>query len=294
MKLKKINPVFLKIIGFFSSIRVHNIFLICVAQYLAAIFVLSKGEAISVLFDDKLFALVLAGAFAIASGYIINGFYDQDKDLINNPLKVKIDRLVGQNTKLNLYFVLNFLCVIIASYVSFRAVIFYSLYIFGLWFYSHKLKKKWFLSNFVSAMLSVVPFFAVFIYYRNFEKVIFLHAIYVFLLILIRSFIKDLGNLKGDFVFNYSTIPVKYGENMAKKSVFFFVLLTFIPMFFLTLTYDVGLMKYYFWGTSFALLFLCFLLFFKNQKWYYILFNNVLKIILFLGVFSVCFIKIKY
>lgn len=111
--------------------------------------------------------LVLASAAAIAGGYIINNFYDSEKDLINRPQKSMLDRLVSQNTKLSFYFVLNFVAVIMASYVSFRAVVFFSVYIFGIWFYSHKLKKMPFVGNLTSAVLTITPFFVVFIYYKT-------------------------------------------------------------------------------------------------------------------------------
>lgn len=151
--------------------------------------------------------IVTASSLAIAGGYIINNFYDAEKDTINRPIKSMIDRLVSQNTKLTGYFILNFLSVIAASYVSFRAVVFFSLYIFGIWLYSHKLKKWPLIGNMVSAILSITPFFAVFIYYKNFETVIFVHAIFLFLLILMREFVKDLEGLKGDLALNYKTIP---------------------------------------------------------------------------------------
>ena len=131
----------LKLLGVFSLVRGYNIAFVCVAQYLAAIFVLSHKSWREVVFDDSLLMLVIAGALAIAGGYIINGFYDKDKDLINKPLKTMIDLLVSQNTRLTLYFLLNFLSVIVASYVSFRAVLFFSGCIFAMWLYSHRIKK---------------------------------------------------------------------------------------------------------------------------------------------------------
>lgn len=286
----KTKKTLFKILGLFSSVRGYNILVICVAQYLASIFVLSKKDFKAVLLDYNLFMLVLAGALAIASGYIINGFYDQEKDLINTPLRTKINQLVGQNTKLTLYFILNFLSIIVASYVSFKAVVFFSLYIFGLWFYSHKLKKILLLGNITSAVLSIIPFFAIFIYYKNFETFIFLHAIYVFLLILIRILVKDLENLKGDFIFDYQTIPVKYGEKVAQYYLCFLIILTFLPAYFLVFTYDIGLMKYYFIITSIILLFLCFLIPFTHSKIHYLLLHNLLKFILIAGVFSVILI----
>ena len=108
--------------------------MICIAQYLTAIFILSKRPIRQVLFDRHLFVIVLAGALAVAGGYIINAFYDKEKDLINEPTRAMIQRLVGQNTQLTLYFILNFRSVIVASYVSFRAVLFFSIYIFMMWF----------------------------------------------------------------------------------------------------------------------------------------------------------------
>lgn len=286
----KTKRVLLKIIGLLSSVRGYNILIICIAQYLAAVFVLSSDDFKSVLLDDNLFMLVLAGAFAIAGGYIINGFYDKDKDLINKPLRAKIDQLIGQNTKLVLYFILNFLSIIVASYVSFRAVIFFSVYIFGLWFYSHKLKRIPVLGNISSAVLAIVPFFAVFIYYRNFETIIFLHAIYVFLLVLIRIFIKDLENLKGDFIFDYQTIPVKYGEKTSRYTISLLIILTFVPAYFLIFANEIGLMKYYFVVTSVILLFLSFYILFAQSKQQYYRLHNLLKFILIAGVFSVIFI----
>src|SRR5699024_5196206 len=96
-------------------------------------------KAKEVLFDFHLFLIVLASTLSIAAGYLINNFYDSEKDLINRPQKTILDSYVGQKTKLSTYFILNFLAVIIASAVSFRAVLFFSVYVFFLWFYSHKL-----------------------------------------------------------------------------------------------------------------------------------------------------------
>ena len=162
MLSRKNKRFILKLLSLFSVVRGYNILVIVIAQYLTSIFILAPNLRLrEVLFDIKLFFLVLAGVFTIAGGYIINSFYDSEKDLINRPKKTMLDRLVSQNTKLSFYFILNFLAVIAASYVSFRAVVFYALYIFGIWIYSHKLKKIPFLGNVVAATLAITPFFAV-------------------------------------------------------------------------------------------------------------------------------------
>src|SRR5699024_8070251 len=114
----------------------------------------------SVLFDTQLLWIVLASALSIASGYIINNFYDADKDLINRPQKTLLDNYVSQQTKLSVYFLLNFVAIILASAVNFRAVAFFSVYIFFLWLYSHKLKKLPLIGNITASILAIVPFFA--------------------------------------------------------------------------------------------------------------------------------------
>ena len=127
--------VLLKFFSMFSVVRGYNVLIVIIAQYLSAIYILAHDKPVkSVVFDLNLLMIVLASATTIASGYIINNFYDSEKDLINRPIKSKLDRLVSQNTKLSFYFVLNFLSAIMASYVSFRAVVFFSVYIFGIWF----------------------------------------------------------------------------------------------------------------------------------------------------------------
>ena len=158
----------LKLLSIFSVVRGYNIALILLAQYLISIFILSPGSTLlDVLLDLYLFAIVLATLGAVASGYIINNFYDQEKDLINRPQKFILDQVVSQQTKLKLYFILNFLVLLAASAISFRAVLFFVCYIFSIWFYSHKIKKMPIVGNLTSALLSIVPFFAIFLYFQN-------------------------------------------------------------------------------------------------------------------------------
>lgn len=278
----------------FSVVRGYNILVVIVAQYLASIFILAHYKSVkAVVFDINLMLLVLASALAIAGGYIINNFYDSEKDLINRPRKTMLDRLVSQNTKLSFYFVLNFLTVILASYVSFRAVVFFSIYIFAIWFYSHKLKKLPFIGNLVSAILTITPFFVVFVYYKNFEHVIFVHAMFLFFIISMRELIKDLENLQGDLAQNYQTIPVVYGEKVSKIMLTILGLLTLIPAFLLIFQYQVGRMNFYFYLSIALLATFIIMLWKSNSKQQYVLLHNILKFIIVLGVISIPLIDIN-
>ncbi|VAW14428.1 Similar to (S)-2,3-di-O-geranylgeranylglyceryl phosphate synthase [hydrothermal vent metagenome] len=290
---RKNKLLFLKLLSLFSVVRGYNILMIVLAQYLAAIYILAPHLPLNkVVFDLNLFFLVIASALVVASGYIINNFYDAEKDLINKPTKSMLDRLVSQRFKLTAYFLLNFSAVFVASYVSFRAVFFFSAYIFGIWFYSHKLKKVPFVGNFVSAMLAITPFFAVFVYYKNFENVIFVHAIFLFLLILAREMVKDLENITGDLAQNYRTIPIIYGVSISKICISILILLTLIPSLLLIYEFNVGYMNYYFMGCIALLLLFFILLLGANKKKDFVWLHNILKLIIIVGVFSILLIDV--
>ncbi len=275
----------------FSVVRGYNIPIIVLAQYLSAIFILApEKRALTVLLDFNLFIIVIASCLTIASGYIINNFYDSKKDLINRPNKSKIDRLVSQRTKLQVYFTVNFIVALLALLVSFRAVLYFSVYIFLIWFYSHKLKKYPIIGNLTASLLAILPFFAILLYYKNLYPQIFAHATFLFLLILIREIIKDLENIKGDVANDYQTIPVKYGELFAKKIISLLTVLTIIPVYLLVDKYDVGYMDIYFYVSLIVLLFFLFFLWNSNSKIQYLQLHVILKFIIVSGVFSIVLI----
>ncbi len=282
----------MKIISMFSVVRGYNIPIIAVAQYLSAIFIFSpEKRALTILLDFNLFIIVMASTLTIASGYIINNFYDNKKDLINRPNKSKIDRLVSQRTKLHVYFTVNFVVALLALLVSFKAVLFFSVYIFLIWFYSHKLKRYPIIGNLTASLLAVLPFFAILLYYKNVYPQIFAHAAFLSLLILIREIIKDLENIKGDIANDYKTIPVKYGEDFAKKIITILTILTIIPVYLLVETYDVGYMDIYFYISLIILIFFLLLLWKANNKLQYLQLHNILKFLIVTGVFSIVLIN---
>ena len=291
---RKQKHILLKFFSLFSVVRGYNILVIVLAQYLTAIYIFAHDKpAKKVIFDVNLLMLVLASSSVIAGGYIINNFYDSEKDLINRPNKSMLDKLVSQNTKLSFYFVLNFSAIVMASYVSFNPVLFFSVYIFAIWFYSHKLKKMPIVGNLVSAILSIAPFFAIFIYYKNFDTVIFVHASFLFLIISIRELTKDLENMTGDLALNYRTIPVVYGDKTSKKMITLLVALTLIPMVLLISKYRIGFMSYYFLGAEILLVVFLVLLWKSSTKTHYVILHNILKVIIVAGVFSILLIDVN-
>ena len=292
MLSRKNKLLLLKIASLFSVVRGYNIPIIVLAQYLSAIFILApEKRALHIVLDFNLFILVLASSLTIASGYIINSFYDSKKDLINRPNKSQLDRLVSQKTKLYVYFSLNFFVVLIAFFVSGRAVVFFSVYIFLIWFYSHKIKKYPIIGNLMAAFLAVLPFFGILLYYKNFYEVIFFHASFLFLLLLIREMIKDLENIKGDLANDYQTIPIVHGELVSKKIITVLLLLTVIPVYYLINIFDVGYMDIYFYIGFMIMIFFGIQLWKSETREQFVQLHNILKFLIVAGVFCIILIN---
>lgn len=280
-----------KIFSLLSVVRGYNILVLVVAQYLASIFIFSsKDDILDVVLDVHLFFIVIASVCVVASGYIINNFYDSKIDRINRPVKTGIDNYVKQETKLTLYFTLNFVGFLFGLLVSWKAALFFAVYIFGIWFYSHKLKKHPFTGLISATILTILPFFAVFIHYKNFSKIIFVHAVFLFLVIMERELIKDLENMKGALVNNYRTFTIAYGEQKTKQLILILSILTILPIVILFSYPELSYMRYYFYIALLTLVFVVIYLWKSSKQSQYRFLHNILKLLLLLGVFSLVFI----
>ena len=277
-----------KFFSLFSVIRIYNILIIVTAQYLTSIFILSPNtDIIKIIFDPYLFLIILCSSIAIGSGYIINNFYDQEKDLINRPIKYNIDKAVKKNTKLKFYLFLNFVVIALAFVISYRAIIFFSLYIFFLWLYSHKLKRILFIGNLFYSILTVTPFFAILLYYKNIDLIIVAYALFLFFIILLKDITKDLKNLVGDFSLNYQTIPVVFGEKFTKAIITLITTVNIILVLNLYLNFNRGLMQIFYF-LSIITLFLFLIKLYKSSNIHdYLFLHNILRFIITIGIISI-------
>jgi len=283
-----LKSIIFKFFSLFSVVRLYNILAIVTAQYLTSIFILANKENIlDVILDPYLFAIILCSSIAIASGYIINNFYDYEKDIINRPIRSSIDRTIRKRTKLNLYFSLNLLCICLSLLISIRAVFFFLAYILALWFYSHKLKKMLFIGNIFSALLTIAPFFAILLYYKNIDLIIFAYALFLFFIILLKDITKDLKNLVGDFSLNYQTIPVVFGEKFTKVIITLITIVNIILVLNLYLNFNRGLMEIFYY-LSIITLFLFLIKLYKSSNIHdYLFLHNILRFIITVGIISI-------
>ena len=288
------RKLFIKTLALFTVIRGYNIAMLVLAQYMASLFIFNEGKNhLEILLDKNLNFIIIASALSAAAGYIINNFYDLEKDAISRPLQNYVERFVSQNFKLNIYLALNFLALGIAFLVSWRVALFFLVYQFMVWFYSHKVNKLVWFNNLYSVILMVFPFFALFLYYENFSSIIFFHAGFLLLLLLITDIIKDLTTSTADAIYHYSTIPVIYGEKATKKLLTLLMITTAAWSVFMWSDSGTGYMRYFFLFNAGLNLLLVFPLWTSHSKTTYKILHLIFKLLIGFGIFNMVFIDLN-
>tara|TARA_A100000164_G_scaffold233276_1_gene207052 strand:+ start:237 stop:1112 length:876 start_codon:yes stop_codon:yes gene_type:complete len=276
-----------KILGAFYVVRIHNIFLLLLAQYLTSIFILSGFESWKIIFDNNLFLVILCSTICIVSGFIINDYYDTKKDSINTPIKFKLGESINDKTKLFLYFFLNLLVVLVSSLISMRAIVFFSIYIFFIWFYTHKLRKLVFIGNLFYSILTITPFFAILLYFKKIEFIIIAYALFLFFILLLKDIVKDMKNLKGDFSANHKTIPVVFGESFTKTLISLLSIINIFLILNLFLNFNSGFMYFYYFLALTVMVCFMFKLYHSKSTAQYLFLHNLLRFLITAGVFSI-------
>jgi 4-hydroxybenzoate polyprenyltransferase len=285
------HPPYYFLIGLLSVMRGYNILMVVIAQYLSSIFVFNVNESVTaVIFDVDLFLTVISTSLVIAAGYIINDFYDTELDRINKPLKYRIDNFVPQGLKLKIYFLCNAIGFLLSFVVSWRAALFFASYIFLIWLYSHKLKKRPWVGLVSASSLAMMPFFVIFVYHKYISELIFIHAAFLFFILFVRELVKDLENIQGAFAMNYRKIPVIYGEKVTKRIITILVFFALNPVYLLLGYPEIGAMKYYFYLVFFSLFIFLLMLWKVQSKKAYGFLHSILKFLIVLGVFSLSLI----
>lgn len=282
----------IKTLVFFSLVRWYNLLLIAAAQYLTAIKILRPGyTAWQILAVPQLHWIVLSTALIIAGGYLINAFYDYEKDIANHSDEVILNKIISKRFAINAYLVCNAFALFIALFLDMRLFLFYGLLIFLLWFYSHKLKKLPLLGNFCASFLAVSAFLSICISYREINWLIVMYATYIGLIALIREIVKDIEAIKGDMLFGYKTFPVMYGIKNTKALVVP-IMLACVGLGYATFMHLWPHHSAIYFSVSFTGIFvwMFYFIFSKNEK-HYRQTDNFYKFIIILGVLNIALLK---
>lgn len=199
-----------------SIVRWYNILVTALAQYLTALYVFNPGvPVLEMLKEPDLHLMVLTTTLIIAAGYIINSFYDLEKDLINRPEQTIFGRLISKSFCLRCYLFFNTLALILALFITWNVLIYFVLFSIALWVYSHKLQRIPVIRELSASLLSVASVLVIALYYQHISKDLLLYAFMMMLILFNKEIIKDFINMKGDAIYNVHTIPLQFGKQTA-------------------------------------------------------------------------------
>lgn len=273
--------------AFLRLTRFWNLFIIGMAQYFAALFLIES----QLLFDWRLMVLAFSTAIIAGAGYIINDYYDIKIDLINKPDRVVIGKDIGRRYALLFHSVLSFLGVGLGFLLGWRLGLIHIFSSFILWWYSNNLKRQPFIGNFMVALLTGLSILLVNLLYNLDNSFVIIYSLFAFFMTLVREIIKDMEDLKGDNTFGCKTLPIVWGIRKTKAVVYF--LLALFSSLVITLNAIYTQMPfYYFLVFLFAPLsiFLFVLVRADTKRDFYML-SQWCKVIMVLGIISMAFVN---
>lgn len=219
----------IKLLYFLGILRWYNLILMVLGQYFLALFVFGpKYSFHQIIFDKTLHLMVFSTIFTLCGAFIINAFYDSDKDLINQPKKVLVGRAIGNTFLANSYILFNFCALLFAFFATKKIFIFYLVFIFLCWFYSHKLQKIPIIRELSASLLTMAPLIAVWIHYGVWDWKLMYFFCTLLTVLFTKDVVKDIAGHKGNLIFGYNTVVVAAGKSTVKFGLVFFNISVFI------------------------------------------------------------------
>jgi len=279
-----------QLMGFLLGARFFVAVLLTFALYVSTFFLFNREESFNnFVFDYKVHAIIICSVLSILAGGIINRFYDKEKDQLIKPFRSKLQNFLKEKYFLTAYVLLNALSLSLAFFVSYRVFIFFLVYQFLMWFYSHKLSKIVILNNITFVALTLYPFFGMLIYYETFSLKILFLAIFLFLMLFIIDIIKDTLTKNADKIFGYDTIANRIGFQNTRSILLILLIITLAIS--LILSVGIGfknIMAWYFLATTIVIVGTVFMLF-RNQKNDKFKSLNLLRLWIFFGILAMLF-----
>jgi 4-hydroxybenzoate polyprenyltransferase len=240
-------------LAYLRLFRWPNLFVVALTQYLlryAIILPILKVHNLESGLSHFSFALlVLATLLITAAGYTINDYFDLRTDRINKPDEIVLGRSISRRKAILFHSIFNLMGLIIGTYVSIKTghwplIIIFLVIPLLLWLYSIRYKRRFFIGNFIVAVMAAFVIAIVWIFefqamnltaadgniaILNITYLVRFYALFAFLTTLVREIIKDVEDIKGDTKTGCKTIPVMAGITATKKII---ILLLVIIIFF--------------------------------------------------------------
>ena len=284
----KNNSLLIKFLAILSIARWYNISLITISLYAIQIFIYENS--FSFLIQEKgihLHLYVLAIDLIIVGGYLINAFYDFEKDMINQPEKTYFNILVSKRSCLNIYILCNILGITLTFLINTKILIFSIFLIVALWIYSHKLRKKVLFGEISASFLTISFFLGIALFNLKFNLTLALFSTYIFTIDLTREIIKKMISLKGDLIVGEKSIPIYFGIKKSKYIIFFLMISSLLAILSLLPIVLNRSFSYYFILSFAVISFAIYLLHHAKTKTQFNKINTVYKFLIGLAIFSI-------
>lgn len=284
----KNKSLLIKFLAILSIARWYNISLITISLYAIQIFI--YGNSFSFLIQEKgihLHLYVLAIDLIIVGGYLINAFYDFEKDMINQPEKTYFNILVSKRSCLNIYILCNILGITLTFLINTKILIFSIFLIVALWIYSHKLRKKVLFGEISASFLTISFFLGIALFNLKFNLTLALFSTYIFTIDLTREIIKKMISLKGDLIVGEKSIPIYFGIKKSKYIIFFLMISSLLAILSLLPIVLNRSFSYYFILSFAVISFAIYLLHHAKTKTQFNKINTVYKFLIGLAIFSI-------
>ena len=270
--------------------RIFLLLLFTFTLYVSTFFLFNQEENLrKFVFDYKVHGIIFCSVLSIAAGGIINRFYDNEKDRVSRPFRTRLQSFLKEKYFLYSYITLNVVTLVISAILSPRILVFFLIYQFLIWFYSHKLSKILIVNNLTFVSLSLYPFFGMLVYYQHFSYKIFLMAIFLFLLMLTIDLIKDVLTKNVDKVFGYNTIANVFGKKTSYHIIALVIFLNILVSSVIVYSYhQLNIFSWYFVISIFFFLLLIFpILTYQKNKMFWVI--NLFRVWVFVGVIFMLF-----
>lgn len=278
---------FSQFVGFLLGARFFVAALLTLALYVSTFFLFNQDESFrKFVFDFKVHGIIFCTVITILAGGIINQFYDFEKDHIVKPFRTRIQTFIKQKYFLYAYLILSAVSLGVAWMISHNVFIFFIVYQFFMWFYSHKLSRILILNNLTFVSLTLYPFFGMMVYYETFSKKVLLMAVFLFLILLCIDIVKDTLTKSVDKAFGYTTIPNYFGNKTADTIIVSLLMVTMaVSMKLILRTGIAGFMAYYFAAGLFIFI-LCIYLIISHSRRNHFFIINILRFWVFAGIIA--------
>lgn len=295
-----------------NIVRPINLLILAFTQILCRLSITNvpflENLGIHPMLSNSYFALLVLSTLLIAAGgYIINDIADIDIDTVNKPEKVIVNKYISEAMAMKMYMAFSFLGLLLGGILAWHVemkqlVMLHIMMVAFLFFYANYLKSKLLIGNIVVAFCAsfsilIIVFFDLDhvhdmnesqgLVYLGSYAALFCYSFFAFITTLMREIIKDLEDKKGDSDFDCKTVPIVWGDGIAKGIVtgLNLILLLVFSLFILLFVQN-----QYMKGLVVAVILLIPSLFFQyklvvaKEKSDYSFLSIVLKVIMILGV----------